>query len=193
MQCSQCECDATYTNAQRKLCDRHYRIAQMRSDAWTRLQIKHTRQEIEAIIPLDMKCPKCKVDMIWRRRHKQKGVANQITLQHWRDGSIQCLCHRCNVRHASMDEDSFRNMPCDHKFCPCCKTIKHESEFGLKNSRKLLKRNSYCKPCNSARSKRSKEKMDKDAINAYQRMYRAKRKAQDTPIQGAANMQEHLF
>jgi hypothetical protein len=158
----------------------------MRSDAWTRLKIKHTRQEIEDIIPLDMKCPKCEVDMIWRRGHHQKGVANQITIQHWRDGSIQCLCHRCNTRHASMDMDSFRDMPHDHKFCPKCKTIKHESEFGLKNARTLLKRNSYCKPCNAVKSKESKGKMDKDAINAYQRMYRAKRKAQGNPIRRAA-------
>ncbi len=182
MQCSQCECDATYTNSHRRLCDRHYRIAQMRSDAWTRLQIKHTRQEIEDIIPPDMKCPQCGVDMIWRRGHKQKGVAHQITIQHWRDGSIQCLCHRCNVRHASMDEDSFRHMPHDHKFCPTCKTVKHESEFGLKNSRKLLKRNSYCKPCNSARSKKYRGKIGKDSINTSQCMYHA------TP-----NTQEPLF
>jgi hypothetical protein len=81
-----------------------------------------------------------------------------------------------------MENDSYDKMPADHKFCPHCKTVKHQSEFGIKNTRTVLKRNSYCKPCNALRSKAGKVKMDKDKINQYAREYRAKRKAAGNPI-----------
>lgn len=182
MKCSQCDKDATYVDTNRRLCDMHYRINQMRQDSKSRLGVSHTVQELEAIIPEDMRCPHCNVEMIWRRSKTQKGATNQMTIQHWRDGRVGFLCHQCNVRHSSMDADSYDEMPADHKFCPGCKTAKHESEFGVKNSRRILKRNSYCKPCNALRSKASKESMDKDKINQYAREYRAKRKAAGNPI-----------
>jgi hypothetical protein len=182
MKCSQCDKDATFIDKKRRLCDMHYRINQMRQDSKSRLGVSHTVKELEDIVPVDMKCPHCKVEMIWRRGHNQKGVTNQITIQHWRDGRVGFLCHQCNVRHSSMESDSYDAMPADHKFCPGCKTAKHESEFGVKNSRKILKRNSYCKPCNAQRSKESHKKMDKEKINQYAKEYRAKRRAAGNPI-----------
>lgn len=180
--CSKCTNEATYVYKSRRLCDIHYRFNQMRQDSWLRRKRRHTNEELQALIPEDMKCPRCKVDMIWRKKHGEKNIVNQITLQHWNDGTISFLCHRCNTQHGSMDDHSFRLTDPDHKFCPHCKTIKHESEFGLKNARCLLKRNSYCKPCNAIRSKETKKKMDKEKINAYQRAYRASRKASGNPI-----------
>lgn len=161
----------------------HYRINQMRQDTKTRLGIAHTVQELEDLVPEDMKCPACAADMIWRRSKEQKGAWNQITLQHWRDGTIGFLCLRCNVRHSSMAEDSYREMPPDHKFCPACQQIKHESEFGLKSSRQVLKRNSYCKPCNAIRSEQYRTNLEnRAAVNQRQREYRAKRKAAGNPV-----------
>jgi hypothetical protein len=182
MKCSQCDKDATYIDKNRRLCDIHYRINQMRQDSKVRLGVSHTVQELEAIIPADMKCPHCSVEMIWRRSKTQKGATNQITIQHWRDGRVGYLCQQCNVRHASMQNDSYDEMPADHKFCPHCKTIKHQSEFGVKNARTVLKRNSYCKPCNAIKSKESKKDVDKDEYNRKQREYRARRKEAGNPV-----------
>jgi len=183
MKCSQCELDATYTDSHRRLCDKHYRIQQMRQDSLSRRGVKHTRQELEDALPEDMKCPRCKVDLIWRRKHDQKGVTNQITIQHWGSGSVGFLCHRCNTQHGSMDDESFKVMPIDHKYCPCCKTVKHESAFGFKSSRSVLKRNSYCLPCNHAKSIAwRKDEKNKDGKNAYQREYRVKRREAGNPI-----------
>lgn len=160
----------------------HYRINQMRQDSKSRLGVAHTVKELEDIVPLDMKCPHCNVDMIWRRGHAQKGVTNQITIQHWRDGRVGFLCHQCNVRHSSMESDSYDEMPADHKFCPGCKTAKHEAEFGIKNSRIVLKRNSYCKPCNAEKSKKHHATRDAEEYNKKQREYREKRKAAGNPV-----------
>ena len=181
MKCSQCDLDATYTDSHRRLCDKHYRIQQMRQDSSTRRGIKHTREELEASLPKDMKCPRCKVDLIWRRKHDQKGVTNQITIQHWGSGLVGFLCHRCNTQHGSMDDESFISMPIDHKHCPTCKTIKHESAFCLKNARSVLKRNSSCRDCCKETVKNWREN-NKDAKNAYARKYREKRKAAGNPI-----------
>ena len=181
MKCTQCDLDATYVDSHRRLCDKHYRIQQMRQDSLTRRGVKHTREELEAAIPEDMKCPRCKVNLIWRRKHEQKGVTNQITIQHWNNGSVGFLCNRCNTQHESMDDDSFVVMPIDHKFCPACKTIKHESLFGLKNSRSVLKRNSHCLEC--CREKVEKWRINNsDRRNAYAREYRSRRKEAGNPI-----------
>lgn len=185
--CSMCDSDATYVDSNRRLCDKHYRLCQMRDSSRNGYGMKHTIQELESMLPSDMKCPHCKVDMIWRREKTQKGVTNQITIQHWRDGTVGYLCHRCNTRHASMDGDSYQEMQPDHKFCPGCKTIKHESEFGLKNSRAVLKRNSYCKPCNLDRAKKYREVRDVDEYNRKQREYRARRKAAGNPVKRKAS------
>ena len=181
--CSQCECEATYVDKNRRYCDKHYRLNQMRQDSWTRRGVKHTAKELEALLPVDMKCPRCKVDMIWRRLQKQKGIANQITIQHWDNGAVGFLCHRCNSQHGSMDDESFSSMPKDHKFCPKCKSIKHESMFCFKSSRALLKRNSICRECGSVASKDWRSKPEnKEHVNAYQRAYRLKRKEDGNPV-----------
>jgi hypothetical protein len=179
--CSQCTSEATFVDKHRRFCNKHYRFNQMRQDSWTRHKVKHSVSELEDLLPVNMKCPRCKVDMIWRRSQSQKGIANQITIQHWNDGTIGFLCHRCNTQHGSMDDQSFQLMSLDHKYCPDCKNIKHESEFSLKSSRALLKRNSICNLCNGLKSKEWKSQ-NKDHINAYQRAYRAKRKAEGNPV-----------
>ena len=183
-QCSQCTNAATYVDKNRRFCDKHYRFNQMRQDSWTRRHVKHSVADLEALLPQDMQCPRCKVDLIWRRKQSQMGIANQITIQHWNDGTLGFLCNRCNTKHASMSDHLFRLMPLDHKFCPRCQTIKPENQFSLKSSRAMLKRNSPCNPCNARISKEWKlQWSNKDTVNAYQRAYRAKRKADGNPIQ----------
>lgn len=146
--CQSCDRDATYIDKQRRYCDIHYRFNQMRNGAWKYKKYVPTTQELESLIPEEMKCPECNVVMVWRRGIYDKGVNNQITLQHWRNGEVSLICLSCNARHASMEGDSYKDMPKDHKFCPRCKTIQHESNFCVKNSRAVLKRNSVCNVCN---------------------------------------------
>ena len=181
MKCTQCELEATYVDKRRKLCDMHYRFNQMRQDTWTRLGIKHTVQELLDKLPTDLACPECKTQMVWRRRHNQKGVSNQITLQHWRDGTIGFLCMSCNVRHSSMEGDSYRDMPKDHKLCPKCKEIKLENQFCFKSSRSVLKRNSICNACNQALAKEYRAE-NREKVNEWMRAYRAQRKLAGNPI-----------
>lgn len=181
MKCTQCELEATYVDKNRKLCDMHYRFTQMRQDTWTRLGIKHTVQELLDKLPPDLTCPECKVQMVWRRGHLQKGVSNQITLQHWRDGTIGFLCISCNVRHSSMEGDSYKDMPKDHKLCPKCNEVKPEDQFCLKSSRSVLKRNSICNPCNTILANKWKqENKEKNAVT--RRAYYHRRIAEGNPI-----------
>ena len=181
MKCMHCEEGATYIDSHRRYCDMHYRFQQMRQDSAKRKKYSPTKEELLDLVPENMECPECKKEMVWRRKHTQKGLNNQITLQHWVDGSISLICLCCNVRHSSMVQDSFRSMSKDYKFCPVCQQIKHENNFGIKNSRSVMKRNSYCKPCNIQKSKLW-VKNNKEKVNATQRAYRLKRKLSGNPI-----------
>jgi len=189
MKCSQCDLQADYVDKKRRLCNMHYRFNQMRQDSKFRYGTKTTVKELEGKLPKDLVCPKCQVQMVWRRGKNEKRVNNLITIQHWKNGEVSFLCLSCNVRHASMVEEMFIAMPDDHKLCPHCKTIKHSSEFGVKNSRANLKRNSICKPCNIEKSKEYKE-LNKEKINAFQRAYRLKRKLSGNPIKRKKNEQQ---
>jgi len=146
-----CTLEATYVDSHRRFCDIHYRFNQMRQCAKAGKKYSPSRQELEDLIPEDLKCPECNVVMVWRRKRDQKGVNNQVTLQHWRDGSISLICLSCNTRHYSMPGDTYKEMQKDHKLCPSCKTIQHETNFCVKNSRSVLKRNSICNVCNRAK------------------------------------------
>lgn len=179
--CSQCNCEATYVDKRRRLCDMHYRINQMRQDSWTRYKVKHSIQELVNLIPENLACPKCNVAMVWRRAKNQKGLNNQLTIQHWRDGSIGFLCMSCNVRHSSMYGDSYKEMDVDQKKCPKCNTIKPKDQFCFKSSRSVLKRNSICNLCNQIAAKKWKDE-NKEKVNAFQRAYRLARKLAGNPI-----------
>ncbi len=189
--CSMCKQEATYVNKKRRLCDKHYRLSQMRDSSRERYGLKHRIGDLEVLLPKDMKCPLCKREMRWRRKTNERGVTNQITIQHWRDGSIGFLCNQCNTRHFSMEGDSFKDIPTDHKFCPKCQIVKHESMFCLKNSRSVLKRNSYCKSCANIRSGKW-QKENKDRYNTYQRernkkIKEMKKEAHERPANGFGN------
>lgn len=70
------------------------------------------------------------------------------------------VCRSCNTRHASMDGDSYRDMPKDHKQCPACKKIKPATSFFLDNNRGgVLRRTSYCKPCSQERTRLTRRKI----------------------------------
>ena len=156
------------------LCAKHYRFAQMRSLARRDGKAVPSYEQLENISTWDgMTCRDCKRPMNWLR---EEGSDTQLTLQHYRSGSMGFVCLSCNTRHASMEGDSYCGMRADHKQCPSCKAIKHRSKFSADNGRSgPLKRKSKCKDCSNSSSVEWK-RANRDAYNAYQRAWRASRK-----------------
>ena len=68
-------------------------------------------------------------------------------------------------------------MPKDHKRCPSCETVKPRNEFSVDNGRSgVIKMKSICKQCSNGKVQEWKEK-NRMKYNAYQREFRAKKKA----------------
>jgi hypothetical protein len=179
MKCARCSIEAVIVQGRQYLCEKHYRFGQMRANAKRDSKVAPTHEQLELMITNQMLCPDCGVVMNWRSKDGRSTVAS---LQHYRSGRMAIVCLSCNTRHASMDGDSYCDMPKDHKQCPSCKTIKHQSSFAVDNGRSgLIKRKSICKKCSDIKVQQWKER-NKDEYNAYQRAYRAKRKAEGRPI-----------
>jgi hypothetical protein len=161
------------------LCDKHYRFGQMRVSAKRNGKEVPSHASLHKMVHDQMLCPDCGTGMNWRLKG---GKATVASLQHYRDGRIAIVCLSCNTRHASMDGDSYRDMPKDHKQCPSCKTIKPKTEFFADNSRTgVIRLKSSCKECSTTKVNQWRER-NQDEYNALQRAYRAKRKAEGRPI-----------
>lgn len=165
------------------LCPKHYRFGQMRSVARRDGKYVPSHLELEALLNAQptLGCNDCGRVMNWR---SSDGAASVLTLQHYRSGSLAFSCLSCNTRHASMSGDSFCDMPTGHKKCPKCDDIKPSSEFTKDNSRTGdIRRKSFCRSCSDNLVNQWKE-ANRDQYNAYQRAYRAKRKAEGVPVRG---------
>jgi hypothetical protein len=91
-------------------------------------KVSPTREHLENIFSWDgMTCRDCGVTMHWLKEEGPR--AQQLTLQHYRSGSMGFVCLSCNTRHAAMPGDSYCDLPKDHKRCPKCEQIKPLSEF----------------------------------------------------------------
>jgi hypothetical protein len=134
---------------------------------------------LHEMVDEQMLCPDCGTRMNWRAKEGKSTVAS---LQHYRSGRMSIVCLSCNTRHASMEGDSYCDMPKDHKRCPSCDKTKSRDEFSADNGRSgSLKKKSICKSCSDEKVNQWKER-NRDEYNAYQRAYRAKRKAEGKPI-----------
>jgi len=179
MKCAKCEEPSVIQQGHQKLCERHYRFASMRSGAKKANKYVPSHEELEVLFDPEMICPDCKVKMNWRAKDGRSTVA---TLQHYRDGTLGIVCLSCNTRHAFMPEDTYREMPKDHKYCPKCKSIKHENDFYLDAHRQgVLKRKSYCNKCSDESYKKWVEQ-NREKYNQRQREYRARRKENGNPV-----------
>ncbi len=155
--CCTCKKPADMTSGRQSYCNKHYRFRQMQATARRRGKAVPHRSVLEAMLPEGMLCPDCGVQMNWRARD---GAATVASLQHYRSGEMAIVCRSCNTRHASMDGDSYRDMPKDHKQCPACKEIKPATSFFLDNNRGgVLRRTSYCKPCSQERTRLTRRKI----------------------------------
>lgn len=179
MKCSRCDSDATMKQGNQQLCDKHYRFGSMRASAKRHGKAVPTHEQLEEMVASGLTCPDCQNEMNWRAKDNRARVAS---LQHYRNGQMNIVCLSCNTRHASMKEDSYCDMPKDHKLCPKCSVIKPDTEFTVDNSRAgVIKRKSTCREC-SDKTVNKWKKENQDDYNAYQRAYREKRKQEGRPI-----------
>jgi hypothetical protein len=177
--CAKCDDASVIQQGHQRLCAKHYRFGQMRAMAKRCGKVVPTHEQLTAMNGVDLICPDCGILMNWRSVDGQETVAS---LQHYRDGTMAIVCRTCNTRHAFMPDDSYRDMPKDHKFCPSCKQVKPLPEFTLDASRSgSSKRKSHCRQCADLTVKIWKE-ANRDQYNTYQRTYRAKRKSDGNPV-----------
>jgi len=131
-------------------CTKHHRLYQMRNSSRHRGLYCPTEEEIESMLPPDMKCGDCSETMVWTSKEDRRRVA---TIQHYRDGSLGIVCRSCNSRHVWMEGDSFREIPKDHRYCKVCDTVKPLTEFGTPApSSKGISR-SWCRPCSTLKDR----------------------------------------
>jgi hypothetical protein len=149
--CSRKGCSEAATVAVGELhyCVPCYRIHLMRRAAKAARKVVPTFGEVLAMVPADMKCPCCQTAMHW---HGKAPRTFQVTLQHWRDGSLGLICYRCNTRERNYPDDaSIFNVPHDHKLCPKCRQTKSFEDFGTTTGGYAL---SYCRPCANEQAKK---------------------------------------
>lgn len=173
--CAICGAASSIKQGRQHLCDRHYRLRQMRVGAKRNGKAVPSLKELEQMPGADLVCPDCAVRMNWRGAD---GTSTVASLQHYRDGSMAIVCRSCNTRHAFMDGDAYCAMPKDHKQCPCCSQIKALTEFTLDASRSgPAKRKSKCKQCSKKQATQWKED-NRERYNEYQREYRLRKKSE---------------
>lgn len=178
MKCSRCVVNATIKQGHQWLCDKHYRFGQMRSRAKTSGKLVPSHEELHRMAPEDMNCRCCKRRMNWRQRD---GASTTATLQHNRDGSMEIICLSCNVRHASMNGDSFYKLADDRKTCPDCKRTLPLTSFCADKSGRWKNRKSTCRTCSSTRHA-AWVGNNREECNAKRRKYYHARKASGNPI-----------
>jgi hypothetical protein len=177
--CSRCGDPAVRKQGHQHLCAKHYRFGQMRSRAKRDGKTAPTHEQLHTMPGSNLTCPDCTRRMNWLSAEGKSTVAS---LQHYRDGTLAIVCLSCNTRHASMDGDSYRDMPKDHKRCGKCREIKPATEYTKDLSRSGdLQRKSTCKTCSDKAANQWKDS-NRDRYNEYQRQYRAKRKAEGNPV-----------
>jgi hypothetical protein len=160
------------------VCAKHYRFEHMRRVATRDGKVSPTREHLENILSWDgMTCRDCGVTMHWLKEEGPR--AQQLTLQHYRSGSMGFVCLSCNTRHAAMPGDSYCDLPKDHKRCPKCEQIKPLSEFyrdASKAKTEFLQLTSWCKPCSSASRERWR-KANREHCNRVLRDWKRRQRA----------------
>jgi hypothetical protein len=147
-------------------CEKHLRFRQMRSDSQKRGKAIPTPEQLETLVPIDMRCPICVRPMHWN------GVPRSqvISIQHDRNGDFRLICFSCNRKHADMPGDSFYDVPKGSRYCYACKAVKPESDFY--QSRKTPGQfYTGCKACNAVKNAAWER-----ANREHRREYRSSRK-----------------
>ncbi len=172
--CSRCPSEAIRKQGNQWLCPTHYRFGQMRCVAKRdEKSVPSHEQLVNLLSYLDgMKCPHCQRVMNWMQ---EDGSSTQVTLQHYRSGSMGLICLACNTRHGQMEGDTFNDLPADKKICPGCEVMKPLSDFRNDNLKRWKSKQSYCRECANKRMREWVEK-NREKVNARQREGRRRRK-----------------
>jgi hypothetical protein len=144
MKCYICGEDAIKRNGRSNMCAKHGRFMQMQHTAKSDKKYVPSLYEIEKLVPVDMKCQDCSVEMHWIDNDNRSHGA---ILQHYRDGTLGITCLSCNTKHGLMPGDSYKEVPNGHKLCRSCKTIKPLNMFNIRRDSKVIYPMSKCKEC----------------------------------------------
>lgn len=191
MKCYVCGSEAIKRHGRANLCAKHRRFVQMQKTAKQDDKYVPSIFELETLVPADMKCQDCGVEMNWIDGSNRP--ANAV-LQHYRDGSLGITCMSCNTKHGNMPGDSYRDVPAGHKFCGSCKTIKPLNDFGKRSAKEGAYPKTKCKSCELEAQKKwrqsnperykqlnkkhnNKKKLDPEKYRALDRKYYHTRKA----------------
>jgi uncharacterized protein with PIN domain len=172
--CSKCGSVSGYrTDSGTDYCIKHRRFMQMKTFAKSVGKTVPSYDELESLLPADMKCPVCGRSMTWLA---SEGKPMQVSLQHDRDGTHRLICLGCNSRHAALPGDLLYSLKEGEKYCQSCKVVKKATEFHKSNARTLrVKLGSRCKECNRAQHA-DWVRRNRDRVNEYQRRYREERR-----------------
>lgn len=144
MKCYVCGDEAIKRHGRTNLCMKHRRFVQMQKTAKQDGKYVPSLFELEALVPVDMRCQDCGIEMNWIDGSNRPSNA---VLQHYRDGSLGITCMSCNTKHGNMPGDSYRDVPAGHKLCRACKTIKPLGDFGKRSAKEGDYPKSRCKSC----------------------------------------------
>lgn len=131
-------------------CPKHYRIQSSRNRALIRNLPAPSLEELEAMIPSDMKCRLC--DCVMGYSIRDVAHARIMSIQHWRNGKIEWICVGCNSKHSTTKEpdDEWiklqKTLGEAEKLCPICRKVK-DVAFFYKTSNGSKGRSAYCRIC----------------------------------------------
>jgi hypothetical protein len=167
-----CDRPADRICSKSRLCDRHYRLSQMRYSAKAADKFVPSFWQLELLVPADMKCPKCANAMIWAAG-PDRSRRYVISLQHYADGTIALECMACNIAHGHTKHRSEHTPYIEGRkwCCSCRRSLPTESFAGNRSKPGGLQ--AYCRACTQA-----KKVLRYDAANSYRRERWVKRKLQ---------------
>ena len=113
MKCYVCGSDAIKRHGRNNMCEKHHRFKQMQKTAKGDKKYVPSFFELEKLVPDNMICQDCGIEMHWIDDDKRPSGA---VLQHYRDGTLGIVCCSCNTKHGIMVGDSYRDVPAGHVF-----------------------------------------------------------------------------
>lgn len=144
MKCYVCGTEAINRLGRSNLCAEHGRFLQMQKAAKRDGKYIPSIYELQGLVPKDMRCGDCGIEMNWIDGNKRSSGA---VLQHYRNGTLGITCMSCNTKHGLMPGDSYKDLPKGHKLCGACKTIKPLNMFGKRSANANDYPKSKCKTC----------------------------------------------
>lgn len=127
IQCRHCSEPADHMQGRNTwLCDRHYRYVVMRASATRHGKSAPSFEQLDDMVPYDMRCPMCGTPMVWLGADNPKAV---ISLRHFSAHQIKLVCRSCSTRATFAPDEFMLHNPSTEKHCPKCGQWKPLSGF----------------------------------------------------------------